>query len=39
MEVGTAHTVTRGTRVVGGDECSEIAVADYGNEKTVGFAV
>ena len=42
MEVGTTLTVTRGTRVVGereGDKCSEIAVTDYGHEKTVGFAV
>ena len=38
METGTALTMTRGTQV-GGDECSEIAVADYGHEKTVGFAV
>ena len=38
METGTALTITRGTQV-GGDECSEIAVADYGHEKTVGFAV
>jgi hypothetical protein len=37
-EAGT--TLTQGSRVpVEGDECSEIAVADYGHEKTVGFAV